>query len=190
MSGSGNGQPGRITLICGCMFSGKTERLVERLAEASRAGVLVRAFKHASDARYAEHDIASHSGRHWQAQPVTTSHEVLEQVGNARLIAIDEGQFFDADLIELCCRLARSGCEVLVAALDRDSWGEPFGPIPELRRVADEVIQTYARCACGKQAEFTQRLVPVGGQTMVGGPEAYTARCGDCFETPPAELRR
>jgi thymidine kinase len=181
---------GGVELICGCMFSGKTERLVERLQQAAREKIPARAFKHASDVRYAGRELASHSGRHCDATPVATAEQILELANTARLIVIDEGQFFGPELIDVCRELARQGRHVVVAALDRDSWGQPFGPIPQLREIADEVIYTKGRCACGAEAEFTQRLAPVAGQTMIGGPESYTACCARCFQAPPAELRR
>lgn len=181
---------GGIELICGCMFSGKTERLLDRLDQAAREGIPARAFKHASDVRYTGGELFSHGGRHWEATPVASASQILERVGAARLVVIDEGQFFGPDLLDVCQALAAQGRQVVVAGLDRDSWGEPFGPIPQLREIADEVVYTKGRCECGAEAEFTQRLAPVAGQTMIGGPESYTARCARCFQEPPAELRR
>jgi thymidine kinase len=187
-----NRKPGKgtIELICGCMFSGKTHRLVERLQTARKTGLSPRAFKHASDVRYSEHEIASHDDLRFEAEPVAHARDMIALAGDAGLIAIDEAQFFEDDLVAVCQELASTGHIVVVAALDRDSWGEPFGPIPALQAVADKVIPTKAVCQCGAEAEFTQRLVAVEGQTMIGGPEAYTARCVRCFQPPPAELRR
>ncbi len=182
---------GRITVIQGCMFSGKSERVVARLRAAHAEGLVVAAFKHASDDRYASRQIVTHSGQRTEALPVGAPHRLLELAGSAGLIAIDEAQFFGDELIEVCRELANAGRDVLVAGLDLDSWGLPFGPMPALAAAADEVIQTHGVCArCGKPADHTQRLAPVDGQKMVGGPESYEPRCACCFTAPPPELRR
>ncbi len=182
---------GRISVIWGCMFSGKTERLVGMLRAAQAQGREVAAFKHASDDRYCQREIVSHSGHRIEAQPVSDARRILSLLGSASLIAIDEAQFFGPALIEVCSDLADRGCDVIAVGLDLDSWGQPFGLMPQLAEMADEIILTKGLCArCGSVADHTQRLAPVGGQTLVGGPEAYEARCSNCFEAPPAELRR
>lgn len=182
---------GRIVLICGCMFSGKSERLITRLQRARADGLPVRAFKHTSDDRYADRAIVTHTGQRIEALPVPRAAEIPPLAGEARLVAIDEAQFFGEELIEVCRRLAERGVTIVVAGLDLDSWGQPFGPMPGLARIAHEVLRTHARCArCGQQADHTQRLTPVANQTMIGGPESYEPRCAACFESPPLELRR
>lgn len=181
---------GRVELICGCMFSGKSGLLLDRLAAARSAGRRVAAFKHAIDHRYHATRIVTHDGQYIEAFPVDRAERVLALADGAEVVAIDEGQFFDADLLEVCRVLIGRGCDVVVAGLDRDAWGLPFEPIPSLAELADAVIRTQARCArCGAVAEFTQRLVPVEGRDMIGGPASYEPRCATCFVAPPLELR-
>ncbi len=182
---------GRIELICGCMFSGKSERLIELLLEARSQSISAAAFKHASDDRYAAGQIVTHSGRRCEAIPVHSPRQILERAGDARLILIDEAQFFDDEVVVVCAELAGQGRSVIVAGLDRDSWGLPFGPMPRIEAIADSVTHTHGVCSgCGGQAEFTQRLAPLESQSMIGGPEAYEPRCARCFQPPPIELRR
>lgn len=185
------GRRGRIELICGCMFSGKSERLVGRVEQARTAGVAVAAFKHTCDDRYAVDQIVTHGGLRVPAQGVADPSEILRMVGGARLVVIDEAQFFTAGLADACRRLADEGRDVVVAGLNRDCWGLPFGSMPEMEVLADQVTRTRAACArCGRPADYTFRRLPIDGKTMVGGPEAYEPRCGECFEAPPIELRR
>jgi len=178
-------------LICGPMFSGKTEALLERLAEARARSVPLAAFKHARDDRYGDRELVTHSGLRAGGMAVASAAEIPELAGAARLVVIDEAQFFGIDLVEVCQKLAEGGRSVVVAGLDLDSWGEPFGPVPYIERIADEVMRKQSICAvCGKTADHTQRMAPIEGLCMIGGPEAYQARCAKCFVPPPAELRR
>jgi thymidine kinase len=187
----GQSKPGEIEVICGCMFSGKSERLVARVSEARAAGLKVAAFKHGSDDRYGQEQIVTHSGRRTAAHPVGQARQILETSDDAALVVIDEAQFFDSSLVDVCRELAGLGRTVVLAGLDRDSWGQPFGPMPQLEAMADRVTRTQGVCAsCSQPAEFTQRVAAVSGQRMVGGPEAYEPRCGKCFQAPPMELRR
>jgi thymidine kinase len=182
---------GTIELICGCMFSGKTELLLERLAEARVRELAVAVFKHANDQRYALHELVSHSGRRCEAKAVTSAEEILAGVGMARLVLVDEAQFFGSDLPDVCRILAARGCVVVVAGLDRDAWGQPFGPIPRIAADAQVVTRMRAVCgACGETAEYTQRLTPIEGDSMIGGIGVYEPRCAVCFRAPPIELRR
>lgn len=186
-----NTAPGRVTLICGCMFSGKSERLVNAAQSAYAAGRQVAAFKHASDNRYAASHIVTHNGQRVDAIAVSDVGRLLQAAGQADLVVIDEAQFFGDELVVACRSLATAGHEVIVAGLDLDSWGLPFGPMPKLEALADEVVRTSATCArCGRPANRTQRLTPVADQIMIGGPENYEPRCEACFVPPPAELRR
>lgn len=178
-------------LICGCMFSGKTDRLIEWLDRAKRLGITAKAFKHARDYRYAVGQLVSHDGLRASAVPVMDAGGIWERAGDARLIMIDEAQFFGSDLVDVCRRLADQGREVVVAGLDRDSWGLPFGPVPALVRMADEVLYIQSVCArCGEVADHTQRTAPIEERDMIGGAESYEPRCGKCFQPPPLELRR
>jgi thymidine kinase len=182
---------GRLILIRGCMFSGKSEQLVDRLMAAKDEGRPVAAFKHACDDRYAAGQIVTHNGRRIDALPLSDPRRILNLAVRADVVAIDEAQFFGGELFEVCRDLVEQGREVVVAGLDLDSWGQPFGPMPELAAIAEEIIRTHARCArCGAPADRTQRLAAVEGQKMVGGPESYEPRCAACFQAPPAELRR
>lgn len=181
---------GRIEVVCGCMFSGKSQVLISRVQNARQRNERVTVFKHASDTRYDASSIVTHDRRRLVAVPIERSNELLTAATDADVIAIDEAQFFDAELPAVCRDLAESGKHVIAVGLDRDSWGLPFGPMPELIAMADEVTRTTAQCAvCGRPAEFTQRTTPIGGD-MVGGEEAYEPRCGQCFTPPPAPLRR
>lgn len=177
-------------MICGPMFSGKSEKLLERLAFARAESLPTAVFKHASDDRYDGRKIVTHNGRRIPATPIASAGQILELAGNARLIVIDEAQFFAEDLVSTCLRLAGQGRTVIVAALDLDSWGLPFGHVPELEAVADQVLHMQGRCSrCGRPSDHTQRLASIG-ETMIGGAEAYEPRCAACFVAPPMELRR
>jgi thymidine kinase len=182
--------PGRIELICGCMFSGKTERLIERVALAQAQGVSVAVFKHALDDRYGPSDLISHSGRRSRAIPIDRPELLAELAHGARLIVVDEAQFFSDGLVQVCRLLADRGAQVVLAGLDRDSWGLPFGAMPALRAAADTVLHTTATCAaCGESAEYTYRRIATPGAKMVAAADCYEPRCGRCFEAPPMELR-
>ena len=186
------GQPGRgsLVVVTGCMFSGKSEFLVARLDEAGRTGRSTAAFKHSSDNRYTRRGIITHNGRRFRAVAVPDASRMVEMAGNADLVVVDEAQFFGGDLVEVCRHLATSGREVVVAGLDLDSWGLPFGPMPDLLQIADRVVHLHSVCArCGKEADHTQRLAPIAGQKMVGGTDCYEPRCAACFLAPPIELR-
>lgn len=181
---------GRIELICGCMFSGKSERLVQRVMQAQARGESVAVFKHAADNRYALGQIVTHDGLRIEARPIASALKILELTGGIQFVVIDEAQFFGDELVDACRQLADQGSQVVVAGLDRDAWGQPFGPVPAIEAIADEVILTRAVCAvCGSEAEYTQRLVPIEGQKMIGGAESYEPRCAKCFKPPPVELR-
>lgn len=173
------------------MFSGKTEALLRRLAEARALAMSAATFKHAHDDRYHDQELATHSGQRTAARAVASATEIGRLAGDAQLVVIDEAQFFGIDLVATCQKLAADGRTVVVAGLDLDSWGEPFGPVPYIERIADVVTRTQGKCAiCGGAADHTQRVAPVEGLCMIGGPEAYQARCARCFVAPPMELRR
>lgn len=173
------------------MFSGKSERLLDRLAAARAAGLACVAFKHASDDRYHSDQIVTHGGRRGEALGVGSASGMLELAGGARVVVVDEAQFFAIDLVEVCRRWVGEGRTVVIAGLDLDAWGKPFGPMPYLGELADTVTRTCGVCAqCGRPADRTQRVTPIEGPRMVGGPESYEPRCRDCFKPPPLELRR
>lgn len=176
----------RLIVICGCMFSGKTSRLIERLAEARGAGRRIAAFKHRIDTRYDEARLATHDGRSFPACAAGSPDEIAASIGAAQVIGIDEVHFFGRVLLPLCERLVREGRTLILAGIDHDAWGQPFPPLPELGQLAHERELLHAPCAaCGRPARFSQRLTPVRGGRMVGGPDDYEPRCGQCFRPLP-----
>ncbi len=187
--GNGSGlrpTEGRLHLICGCMFAGKTEELLDRVA-ALPAGQ-VRVFKHEIDTRYHPTRVVSHRGRSCPAFPVGRATQVLERVNRGiELVAIDEGHFFDDQLPQVCSTLVDRGMLVLVTALDKGSWGQPFRVVDALRAIAGVVTIKSSRCArCGRRATCTQRLTPIIDGQMVSGPESFEPRCDQCWTPPPA----
>ena len=176
---------GTIELICGCMFSGKSVEMLGRL----RAKGLdrVRAFKHPRDNRYSDSEIVTHGHDHYPATIVRRADEILGHVrGDEELVGIDEGHFFDERLPDVCDRLANMGIDVLVTALDPDSWGRPFAVLEGLKQMADRVTVRMAVCArCGQPADRNQRTAPIAGGNIVGGPEAFEPRCTVCWHPPP-----
>lgn len=181
---------GWIEVICGSMFSGKTEELIRRVRRAQIARQKVQVFKHGLDARYAEREVASHNGLQLEAVPVENSAQLRALIApETTVVAIDEGQFFDEGLVPLCEELADQGLRVIVAGLDLDFRGEPFGPMPQLMARAERVDKLQAICVvCGGPASRTQRLI--NGQPaayddpviMVGADEVYQARCRGCHQ--------
>jgi thymidine kinase len=183
---------GWIELICGSMFSGKTEELIRRLVRAEIARQKVRVFKPALDTRYKEDKVSSHSGKYYEATVVENAAQVATLLAeDVEVVAIDEVQFFDWTVAGLCERLANEGRRVILAGLDMDFRGEPFGPMPLLMAQAEAVDKLQAICmVCGAPASRTQRLIdgrpanyddPV---IMVGASEVYEARCRQHHEVP------
>jgi thymidine kinase len=180
---------GWIEVISGPMFSGKSEELIRRLRRAEIARQRVQIFKHAIDARYEVDSIVSHSQQSLPSFAVSDPAEILARIDDrSELIAVDEAQFFTQDLIEICDRLANQGKRVIVAGLDLDFRGQPFGPMPHLMCRAEYVTKQLAICmVCGDPAGFTQRLTPSRDQIQVGASGMYEARCRHHFEPPAAE---
>jgi thymidine kinase len=175
---------GWIEVVTGCMFSGKSEELIRRLRRAIIARQRVQVFKPGLDDRYNVAQVVSHSRWRLEADRVQRSEEILARVDpRTEVIGIDEAQFFDAELPRVCRHLADLGKRVIVAGLDMDFRGEPFGPMPELLAVAEEVEKVHAICArCGSPASYTQRLTAAQEQVVVGASDVYEARCRRCFE--------
>ena len=177
-------------MITGSMFSGKTEELIRRLRRALYARQSVQVFKHALETRSDLTEIRSHNGVPHEAVAVSSSEELLERVESATdVVAVEEAQFFDGGIVDACRRLADSGYEVILAGLDMDFRGEPFGPMPFLLAEADEIVKLRAICACcGRDASRSQRLIdgkpaPASAPTiLVGAQETYEARCRHCHE--------
>lgn len=181
---------GRVEVICGSMFSGKTEELIRRVRRAQIARQKVQVFKPSIDTRYATERVSSHNGMHWDAIPVDRAERILELVEeDTTVVAIDEAQFFNWEIAHVCETLADQGVRVIVAGLDMDFRGEPFGPMPLLMAQAEKVDKLQAICVrCGQPASRTQRLIngrpasvddPV---ILVGASEVYEARCRHCHE--------
>ena len=179
-------QLGWIEVICGSMFSGKSEELIRRLRRAIIAKQRVQIFKPRIDSRYSDAEIVSHSEMRMPSISVASSEELLEGLDHrTEVVGIDEGQFFDAGIVEVAQRLADQGKRVIIAGLDKDFRGMPFGPIPSLMAVAEDVTKTLAICMrCGSPANNTQRLVESDELVVVGAQGVYEARCRRCFEPP------
>lgn len=174
---------GRIELICGCMFAGKTARLIERLQAAKQAGRGAMAFKHADDVRYARTDLATHDDRHFQARAVADAESFEREASAAEVVGLDEIHFFTRGLVGACRRLRDAGRTLILVGLDNDMWGQPFPDVARLKRIADVVDIRHVPCTvCGQPARFSQRMTPIVDQNIVGGPEAYESRCAACFE--------
>jgi thymidine kinase len=176
------GKVGWIEVICGCMFSGKTEELIRRLNRALIARQKVEIFKPAIDKRYHEENIVSHSERAIRSTPVQFAGDILLLAGDCDVVGVDEAQFFDEAIVDVCNTLANAGKRVIVAGLDMDFEGRPFGPMPNLLAVAEYVTKVHAICAqTGGSASFSFRLTNNPNQVMLGEKEAYEARSRRAF---------
>ena len=177
---------GWIEVICGSMFSGKSEELIRRLRRAQIAKQRVQIFKPLIDSRFSEDHIVSHSDMKMKSQLVRGAREILSAVeAQTQVIGIDEGQFFDAELVPVCNELADMGKRVIVAGLDQDYRGRPFDPMPQLLSIAEYITKTLAICMqCGAPANRTQRTVNSAERVLVGATDSYEARCRLCHEVP------
>lgn len=173
---------GWIEVICGSMFSGKTEELIRRLKRAKIAKQQVVIFKPKIDRRYDEKQIVSHDASVIQSTPVSSSAEILSLGKNIQVIGIDEAQFFDAQLPEACEYLADNGTRIILAGLDLDFAGNPFGPMPQLLAVAEYITKVHAICMnCGELAHYSYRTVAGEEQIMLGEKESYIPLCRGCY---------
>lgn len=169
-------------MICGSMFSGKTEELIRRMKRAMFARQKVEIFKPAMDTRYSNEDVVSHEGNSIPSTPIDSSASILLMAQGNDVIGIDEAQFFDEHIVEICNQLANQGIRVIVAGLDLDFKGEPFGPMPQLLAIADEVSKVHAICVrCGALAYVSHRLVNVEKQVLLGEKMEYEPLCRDCY---------
>jgi thymidine kinase len=182
-------QSGWLEVICGPMFSGKSEELIRRVTRSRIARLPVQTFKPAVDVRYAEHHVVSHSALRAEATPVSSSSELLRKVEDSTVVVgIDEGQFFDVGLVDACEALAATGKQVVVAGLDLDYMRRPFEPIPTLCGRAEYVTKTLAVChRCGGPALYTQRTVRSDDLVVLGAQDAYEARCRFCYDPSEPE---
>ena len=173
---------GWIEVICGSMFSGKTEELIRRLKRASLAKQKVEIFKPIIDQRYHEEDVVSHNLNSIRSTPISVSSEILLHVHHGEVVGIDEAQFFDDSLVEVCQTLANQGIRVIVAGLDMDYLGKPFGPMPALMAIAEFVTKVHAICMkCGSVASHSYRLALSEEKVLLGATAEYEARCRKCF---------
>lgn len=178
----GTARRGWIEVICGSMFSGKTEELIRRLKRAKIANQNVKVFKPQIDNRYHHEKVVSHNYNATLSTPVKSSNEILDLARGCDVAAIDEAQFFDAGLIEVCNKLADSGVRVIIAGLDMDFQGKPFGPMPQLMACAEYVTKVHAICVdCGNLAHISHRKTEDQALVVVGEMESYEPLCRDCY---------
>lgn len=185
--GRGQGhKTGWVEVICGSMFSGKTEELIRRLNRAKIAQQKVEIFKPAIDVRYHEANIVSHNQTAIRSTPVNTSEEILLMTSECEVVGLDEAQFFDEGIVEIVNKLAEQGKRVIIAGLDMDSSGVPFGPMPNLMAIAEYVTKVHAICVvCGDIAHYSYRKVADGQQVLLGEADSYEARCRRCYHLAP-----
>jgi len=175
-------QSGSIEIICGAMFSGKTEELLRRIRRAQLAKQKVEIFKPAVDNRYDEANIVSHDARSVSSTPVSSAARILLLVQDADVVGIDEAQFFDSELVNVCNTLANRGVRVIVAGLDMDYLGKPFGPVPQLMAIAEHVTKLHAICiSCGNLAQYSYRKSDENKKIVIGETDRYEALCRQCF---------
>ncbi len=176
---------GWIEVVCGCMFSGKTEELIRRLRRAQIAKQRVVVFKPKIDTRYSSEHIVSHSEQSLNALVIEDADEILDLVGDAQVIGIDEGQFFKSNIVDVCNQLANQGKRIIVAGLDQDYRGNPFEPMPQLLAISEYITKTLAICVvCGNPADRTQRKSEQHELVIVGAKDIYEARCRNCHKPP------
>lgn len=176
---------GSIEVICGSMFSGKTEELIRRLRRAQIARLHVEIFKPKTDTRYHASEVVSHDSSSIPSSPVETSDAILLLGSNTQVVGIDEAQFFDHGLPDVCNQLANRGIRVIIAGLDMDFQGRPFGPMPALMSIAEDVTKVHAICVqCGAPATYSFRTVNNSNKVLLGEKESYEPRCRECFHSP------
>ena len=175
-------RPGRIEVVCGSMFSGKTEELIRRLKRATFAKQRVEIFKPSLDTRYSEVDVVSHDQNAIPSTPIDSSSSILLLAGDNDVIGIDEAQFLDEGLVDVCNQLANRGVRVIIAGLDMDFRGVPSGPMPALCAIADEVTKVHAICVkCGSLAYLSHRLIKNDKRVLLGETGEYEPLCRDCY---------
>ncbi len=173
---------GWVEVICGCMFSGKTEELIRRLRRVEIAGQKVEIFKPTKDMRYHPEEIVSHDSSRIRSTPVDNHYNILLLTSDVDVVGIDEAQFFDHEIIEVIEELTSKGIRVIVAGLDMDYTGKPFGPIPDLLARAEYIVKLHAICAkCGSNAHYSYRKAKIDDQILMGEKDVYEPRCRKCF---------
>lgn len=181
-SGRISGKRGSIEVITGSMFSGKTEELIRRLRRAQLAGLRVEIFKPSIDRRYSDNKIVSHDEKSILSTPVENASSILLLAGDVDVVGIDEAQFFDSSIADVCNRLADSGIRVVVAGLDMDFKGNPFGPIPSLLAISEYITKVHAICMkCGSLAQYSYRKSEEDQVVLLGEKDKYEPLCRDCY---------
>ncbi len=176
-------RPGRIEVVCGSMFSGKTEELIRRMKRAKFAKQRVEIFKPSIDTRYSEEEVVSHDRNSIRSTPIDSSGAILLLSSDIDVVGIDEAQFFDEGLVDVCNELSNRGIRVIVAGLDMDFKGKPFGPMPQLCAIADEVTKVHAICVkCGSLAYISHRLIHNEHRVMLGEKDEYEPLCRECYQ--------
>ena len=184
-------RPGRIEVVCGSMFSGKTEELIRRLRRAKFAKQRVEIFKPAIDTRYSDEDVVSHDQNHITSTPIDSSASILLLSSDIDVVGIDEAQFLDSGLPDVCNELANRGVRVIIAGLDMDYKGVPFGPMPALCAIADDVTKVHAICVkCGSLAYVSHRLVDNDRRVLLGETQEYEPLCRECYQKTLEEEKR
>lgn len=178
---------GWVEVVCGSMFSGKTEELIRRLRRAQIARMKVEIFKPAMDIRYDETNIVSHNENAIISTPVENAQQILLMANDVEVVGIDEVQFFDSEIVNVCNTLANRGIRVIVAGLDMDFQGKPFGVMPQLMAIAEYVTKVHAICVdCGELANFSHRTVANDKLVMLGEKDSYEPLCRKCFTSKNA----
>ncbi|MDF1549367.1 MAG: thymidine kinase [Bacteroidales bacterium] len=185
------GRTGWIEVVTGSMFSGKTEELIRRIRRAEIAQQKIAIFKPKIDKRYSEKDVVSHDSKTIPSIPVTEAKEILEHIKDIEVIGIDEAQFFENDLPEICNYLANNGKRVIIAALDMDFTGKPFGPVPQLLAIAEYVTKVHAICMkCGNLAHYSHRLSDVQKLVILGEKDIYEPLCRECYKKSKLDKKK
>lgn len=186
---NGSARSGWIEVVCGSMFSGKTEELIRRLNRARIAKQKVEVFKPAVDTRYDKDDVVSHDASKSSSTPVENAMQILFYADDFEVVGIDEAQFFGPELVNVCNELAKQGKRVIVAGLDMDYLGKPFGPIPQLLASAEYVTKVHAICMqCGNLANFSHRTIKDDNLVLLGETDAYEPLCRSCFTEARKQL--
>jgi len=179
-----NRRKGSIEVVCGSMFSGKTEELIRRLKRAQFAKQKIEIFKPAIDVRYDEEQVVSHDSTAIRSTPVYSASQILLYANDVDVVGIDEAQFFDEEIVNICQQLAAKGVRVIIAGLDQDFLGNPFGQMPALMAIAEYITKVHAICLrCGALANHSHRLSTQKNLVMLGEKESYEPLCRDCFNT-------
>lgn len=183
-----NKTQGWIEVVCGSMFSGKTEELIRRLNRARIAKLKVEIFKPGIDTRYSEEDVVSHNANSVNSIPVENAQQILFYANDVDVVGIDEAQFFGSELVDVCQQLANQGIRVIVAGLDMDFLGKPFGSMPDLMAIAEDVTKVHAICMrCGSLAQYSHRTIAGDKLVVLGETESYEPLCRKCYLQAMAE---